>query len=608
MNYANALVATPGQTIGPFFGFALPYAGGPDLIPRNDPAAVRLTGRVLDGSQDPVPDAVLEIWQADAEGQVVAAAGSLRRDGYTFTGWGRASTDNTGRYSFTTLRPGPTEPGRLPFIAMVVFARGLTNRLFTRVYLPAAPDAVIADPVLGALPEDRRRTLLATEQDGQLNFDVVLQGQDETVFLSFPGPFGVTDLYWPGEFRAGKLMTSDSLVTALVRVEVAWYAVLSGAGVAPAVELPDESVLAELSSAELADLARSAESGGNPVIPLVSVLRSRLQTAAPEAAGWLHRGLTSQDAMDTALVLLLRDVLDHVATEMCGQVRVLRGLAHRHRNSLCAGRTLTQHAVPTTFGLQAANWLQGILDVADELRVVRRSLPVQVGGAAGTLAGIVGLLEDAAEPATHARRLADELAERLGLCPAVPWHTNRRVLTRLGDALVAATDAWGHVANDVLVRARPEVGELSEGGAGRSGSSTMPHKQNPVLSVLIRRAALSAPTLGAWLHTAAAAAVDERPDGGWHAEWAGLRTLARQTVATASQTTELVSGLVVHESRMRETAERAGDDLLAESGSLHSLRGGDRPAPTSPAGYLGATDLLIDAAVARADAFLTEAG
>lgn len=184
---APTLVATPGQTVGPFFGFALPYAGGPDLVPRGHPEAVRLSGRVLDGQQNPVPDALLEIWQPDAAGRIVGEPGSLRRDGYTFTGWGRAATDNTGRYSFTTVRPGATEPGRLPFFALVVFARGLTNRLFTRVYLPAAAEALAADPLLGSVPADRRDTLVAAERGGGLEFDVRMQGEGETVFLTFPG-------------------------------------------------------------------------------------------------------------------------------------------------------------------------------------------------------------------------------------------------------------------------------------------------------------------------------------------------------------------------------------------------------------------------------------
>lgn len=165
---------TPGQTVGPFFGFALPYAGGADLVPPAHPDAVQLTGRVLDGAGAAVPDALLEIWQTDAAGNVPREPGSWHRDGFTFTGWGRAATDNTGRYRFTTIRPGSG------FIALTVFARGLLDRLFTRIYLPDAPH----DALLAALPEDRRRTLYATADGNRLHFDVRLQGDDETVFLS----------------------------------------------------------------------------------------------------------------------------------------------------------------------------------------------------------------------------------------------------------------------------------------------------------------------------------------------------------------------------------------------------------------------------------------
>lgn len=176
---------TPGQTVGPFFGFALPYDDGPRLVDRAHSAAVRLHGRVFDGAGAPVPDALLEIWQPDSDGNVARTVGSLHRDGYTFTGWGRAATDNTGRYSFTTVTPGATEPGRAPFIAMTVFARGLLDRLFTRVYLPDDDAALASDPVLTSVPAERRCTLIATRDADGLVFDVVLQGERETVFLSY---------------------------------------------------------------------------------------------------------------------------------------------------------------------------------------------------------------------------------------------------------------------------------------------------------------------------------------------------------------------------------------------------------------------------------------
>jgi protocatechuate 3,4-dioxygenase, alpha subunit len=170
------MTAVPGQTIGPFFGYALPYEGGPDLVRHHHPDAIRLHGYVRDGAGAPVPDALLEIWQAGTDGEIPRVGGSLRRDGYTFTGWGRAATDNTGHYTFTTVEPGA------PFIALTVFARGLMNRLFTRIYLPESDD-----PFLGSVPADRRETLVAHREQEGLRFDVVLQGEGETVFLTYPG-------------------------------------------------------------------------------------------------------------------------------------------------------------------------------------------------------------------------------------------------------------------------------------------------------------------------------------------------------------------------------------------------------------------------------------
>jgi protocatechuate 3,4-dioxygenase, alpha subunit len=177
--------ATPGQTVGPFFGYALEYDGGPDLVPGGHPDAIRLHGRVLDGAGDPVPDALVELWQADPEGRVAQSAGSLRRDGSTFTGWGRAATDADGAWSFTTLVPGPSAPGRASYVGLTVFARGLTNRLFTRAYLPTDENALAGDPLLAALG-GRRGTLIAEADESGFAFDIRLQGDRETVFLAYP--------------------------------------------------------------------------------------------------------------------------------------------------------------------------------------------------------------------------------------------------------------------------------------------------------------------------------------------------------------------------------------------------------------------------------------
>ena len=181
------LTPTPGQTVGPFFGYSLPYPGDNELVPVGHRDAIRLHGTVYDGAGEPVPDALLEIWQADQHGQVSQAEGSLRRDGYTFTGFGRAAVDANGQYSFTTVKPGATRGGAAPFIAMTVFARGLTNRLFTRIYLPSDEATLKADALLQSLPEDRRATLAATPDGDGFRFDVRLQGDSETVFIQFPG-------------------------------------------------------------------------------------------------------------------------------------------------------------------------------------------------------------------------------------------------------------------------------------------------------------------------------------------------------------------------------------------------------------------------------------
>jgi 3-carboxy-cis,cis-muconate cycloisomerase len=412
----------------------------------------------------------------------------------------------------------------------------------------------------------------------------------------------MSDLFWPGAERAGSVMTDEALLDAMVAVEAAWLAALVAAGVAPSAAVDDLAGL--VGGDDVAELSLAAEGGGNPVIPLVELLRSRVSPRNAEAGHWMHRGLTSQDVLDTALMLCSRDALDRLLTDIGHQVTTLADLAEEHRSTPMVGRTLTQHAVPITFGLKVVAWLAGVLDAAGDLLQVRDALPVQAGGAAGNAAAATELarLAGTTDPARTAVQLADDLAARLGLQQALPWHTSRRRVTCLGDALTAAMDAFGRLANDVLLLSRPEIGELSEAaGDGRGGSSTMPNKQNPVLSVLIRRAALSAPAFGAQLHTAAAESVDERSDGGWQAEWAPLRTLTRTAVIAASQTTELLADLVVHPEQMRTRVESALPDVLAEQRSLASLAGSD--AATRPERYLGASHLFISAVLDRAARF-----
>ncbi|OPX09590.1 lyase family protein [Mycobacterium sp. AT1] len=397
----------------------------------------------------------------------------------------------------------------------------------------------------------------------------------------------MTDLFWPGDHLAGNAMSGSAFLRAMIAVEQAWLDGLVDARIAPAAAvftLPVEVGLEQI--------ARAADADGNPASALVALLRER--TPEPTSR-WLHRGLTSQDVVDTALMLCLRDVLARLTEEVVTQIQALAALAETHRRTPMLARTLTQAALPSTIGAKVAAWLNGLLDAAVPLASLRAGLPAQLGGAVGTLAAVVEL----AGSVDGACDLTDGVAGRLGLAAAPPWHTTRAPLTRIGDALAGLCDAWGHLAADVATGSRTEIGEFAEGSGG--GSSTMPHKNNPVRSVLIRRAALTAGPLAGTLHTAAAVSVDERADGGWHAEWATVATLARRTVVAAVHTTELLTGLRVDADRASANLAAAGD-LGAEQRTMAKLTGRQ---PNST--YEGVADRLVDATLDRAADYLKDA-
>jgi 3-carboxy-cis,cis-muconate cycloisomerase len=405
----------------------------------------------------------------------------------------------------------------------------------------------------------------------------------------------VPDLFWPGDERAGTLLSDSALLAAMASVEAGWLTALVDSGIAPAGARHRVRDLVDPD--DVAEVAAEAESGGNPVIGLVTLLRGRLPDLP---ARWLHRGLTSQDVLDTGLALCLRDVSDRLAAEQRSQISTLVGMVERYADSVEVGRTLTQHAVPITFGLKAAGWLTGILDAAQGLGRARAGLAVQLGGAAGTMAAALELarLTGCADPEATVTALVDETASTLGLPARPPWHTVRTPFTAVADALVTCTDAYGHLAADVATLSRPEIAELAEGSGG--GSSTMPHKRNPALSVLIRRAALAGPGLAATVHLAAATTVDERPDGAWHAEWAALRDLGRRTVVAASQTTDLLAGLRVDADAMAATVAGAVG-LEAEQASMAEL------AASNPStSYLGLSAGYVETVLTRARSYLSE--
>ncbi|MBT2522174.1 lyase family protein [Arthrobacter sp. ISL-28] len=365
-------------------------------------------------------------------------------------------------------------------------------------------------------------------------------------------------------------LTGDrAVLAAILAVEAGWAAVLENHDLAPAGSAAMVAHAADASRYDLADISRRAQGGGNPVIPLLADLRAQvraLDTGNPGAAGVgallaVHTSLTSQDVLDTALMLLARNTVSALLADVKGTTAALARLAEEHADTLCVGRSLTQHSLPFTFGLRAAQWFHGLAAAARRLEALE--LPVQAGGAAGTLAAGTVLTSGSA---TNPFRLADALAAQLGLARApAPWHTNRLAVTSLGDSLAAVVDALGKIAADVLFLSRPEVAELAEPRApGRGVSSAMPQKQNPVLSVLVRSAALQAPGLAAQLHLAAATFNDERPDGAWHTEWPALRQLLALALGAAGHLRELADGLQVFPEGMRRNLELSGPLLLSE--------------------------------------------
>lgn len=317
---------------------------------------------------------------------------------------------------------------------------------------------------------------------------------------------------------------------------------------------------------DLRALALAARETANPVVGLVKALTLHVAEQDPQAAEYVHRGSTSQDILDTATMLVAHRALGLLRADLTRIAKALAHLADRHRDTLMAGRTLSLHAVPTTFGLKAAGWRQLVLDADRRVEHVRRNLPVSLGGAAGTLAGYLeyARLEGTDDPG-YPGRLTAAYADETGLArPALPWHTLRTPLADLAAALSFTTGALGKIATDVLTLTRTEIAELGEPApAGRGASSAMPQKRNPVLATLVRSAALQVPHLAAGL-TQSLLSEDERAAGVWQAEWQFLREALRLTGGAAHTAVELAEGLTVHTGRMRENLGRTGAGIVSE--------------------------------------------
>jgi 3-carboxy-cis,cis-muconate cycloisomerase len=365
-------------------------------------------------------------------------------------------------------------------------------------------------------------------------------------------------------------VSDDAWLAAMLRFEAALAAAGAAAGVVP----PAAATAIEAACADLrldpAVIGRDAAAHATPVVPLVAALRAAVPANVAE---YVHRGGTSQDVLDTAAMLVARDALAVIVSDVDSAAAAAASLAARHRDTPMLGRTLLQPAVPVTFGLTAAGWLAGLLAALEGLRGFRPAL--QLGGAAGTLAGL-----GPAGPAVVA-----DVAARLGLAaPTLPWHTERSRVGQLAAVLGVTAGAIGKPARDVTLLAQGEVREVSEAAPG--GSSAMAHKRNPVAAVSALAGAAQAPGLVATL-LASAVQEHQRAAGAWQAEWHPLRELLVTVGSAASWLGACLSGLRVHPEAMRANLDRAG---------WHGERGA-----TDPLGNAGA---FVDAALSlyRSDA------
>ena len=352
-----------------------------------------------------------------------------------------------------------------------------------------------------------------------------------------------------------ELVGDGAWVRAMLAAEGALATALADAGLAPADEAAAVAAACDEEEFDVAAIGRAAAGAGNPVVPLVRELTARVRVRSGDAAaGWVHHGATSQDVLDTAAVLVTRDALHAIDADLRATADATATLARAHAGTVLAGRTLMQQALPTTFGAKAAGWLVSLDSAAEEVRRVAGRLPAQLGGAAGTLAS---LGEDGtAVLAGYARSLG--LTE-----PVVPWHTNRLPLLAAATAAALASAALSKVALDVVLLAQTEVGEAVESSPGRGGSSTMPHKRNPVGAVAARAASARVPGLLTTL-LAASAHEHERAAGPWHAEWLPLRDLLVATGSASSWTAESLRSLEVDAGRMRDNLGTTHGLLLAE--------------------------------------------
>jgi 3-carboxy-cis,cis-muconate cycloisomerase len=353
--------------------------------------------------------------------------------------------------------------------------------------------------------------------------------------------------------EASSLLSDGAYVRALVEVEVALAHAEARVGVISA-KAAEQIGKITADKVDLLALAQGTLRSGFPIIVLVQELRKQV---GPDAAPFVHWGATTQDIMDTACVLQLREAIQVLRARLSEVLRHLSILADRHRDTVLAGRTHGQQALPITFGLKVAGWIAPLARHVERLgEILPRLLVVQFGGAAGTLAAL----------GDKGLRVARELAKELDLgVPSMPWHTQRDNFVEFAGWLSLITGTLGKMAEDIILLAQTEVGEVGESAEpGRGGSSTMPQKSNPITSELIIAAARTNASLLSALHHAQIQE-HERATHGWQVEWLTLPQMLLLTGGALKQALYLAENLQVDAAAMRANISRANDVILAES-------------------------------------------
>ncbi|MGH7828220.1 MAG: 3-carboxy-cis,cis-muconate cycloisomerase [Candidatus Binatia bacterium] len=350
------------------------------------------------------------------------------------------------------------------------------------------------------------------------------------------------------------LLTDEAYVRALVEVEVALARAEARLDIIPPAAAEQITGAANPANIDIAALAKGTARSGFPIIALVQELR---RVVGPEAGPYLHWGATTQDIMDSACVLQLRTVIKVFEKRLAELAGYLSALAQRHQVTVVAGRTHGQQALPVSFGLKVASWLAPLVRDSQRLNEISsRLLVVQFGGAAGTLAAL----------GDRGLELMHGFASELGLtAPVMPWHAQRDSFVEFAGWLSLVTGSLGKMAQDIVLMAQTEVGELAESAEeGRGGSSTMPQKSNPITSELIIAAARMNASLLSALHHALIQE-QERATHGWQIEWLSLPQMAILTSGALKHAVYLAKSLQVDEVKMRENLHRANDVALAEA-------------------------------------------